>query len=408
MPHAHLRTIALVGTVMIAGAAGCLEGEPAPEDDEAVAQSQQAVNNNTGKKLFERETFGGNGRTCQTCHTKKTGELSPAQVRELAETDPDNELFRSIDSDDGVGSSYERLKANATIRIHMPLPPNVRLKNDPDATEFVVNRAVPTTDNVALFSTLMWDTRHTDLAALSLGAVHDHTENTIEPTQDQLEKMADFQRTLFSSPRLKKYAAGGPAPELPPGKTASEKRGRTFFEADGRCGMCHGGPMLNRTTEFENIFGIGPDSDHSGAFAGFPALLGEPQPEDAANEIVEWEMDCVYDLNGDGEISDIENGDFACGIIPFLGGTVENGVATFAMPDPGVTLFNGDLDAFLFFKIPTLWGAADSAPYFHDNSAENLDELFDTYDLLFTRFAGQPPLSAQDRIDIGAYFQLLK
>ena len=23
-----------------------------------------------GKKLFEKETFGGNGRTCQTCHSK--------------------------------------------------------------------------------------------------------------------------------------------------------------------------------------------------------------------------------------------------------------------------------------------------------------------------------------------------
>ena len=26
-----------------------------------------------GKKLFEKETFGGNGRTCQTCHLKHTG-----------------------------------------------------------------------------------------------------------------------------------------------------------------------------------------------------------------------------------------------------------------------------------------------------------------------------------------------
>jgi len=26
-----------------------------------------------GKRLFELETFGGNGRTCQTCHSQATG-----------------------------------------------------------------------------------------------------------------------------------------------------------------------------------------------------------------------------------------------------------------------------------------------------------------------------------------------
>ena len=30
-----------------------------------------------GRRLFERETFGGNGRTCLTCHSRKTGTVSP-------------------------------------------------------------------------------------------------------------------------------------------------------------------------------------------------------------------------------------------------------------------------------------------------------------------------------------------
>ena len=34
-----------------------------------------------GKKLFEKETFGGNGRTCQTCHSKQTGTLGLADVQ---------------------------------------------------------------------------------------------------------------------------------------------------------------------------------------------------------------------------------------------------------------------------------------------------------------------------------------
>ena len=34
-----------------------------------------------GKKLFEKETFGGNGRTCQTCHSKRTGTLTLDNVK---------------------------------------------------------------------------------------------------------------------------------------------------------------------------------------------------------------------------------------------------------------------------------------------------------------------------------------
>ena len=33
-----------------------------------------------GKRLFEQETFGGNGRTCLTCHTRETGTISPRDV----------------------------------------------------------------------------------------------------------------------------------------------------------------------------------------------------------------------------------------------------------------------------------------------------------------------------------------
>jgi hypothetical protein len=34
-----------------------------------------------GQRLFERETFGGNGRTCLTCHSRKTGTVSPQDAQ---------------------------------------------------------------------------------------------------------------------------------------------------------------------------------------------------------------------------------------------------------------------------------------------------------------------------------------
>ena len=44
-----------------------------------------------GKKLFDKETFGGNGRTCLTCHSKNTGTLTLADVQRIIEkADPDD------------------------------------------------------------------------------------------------------------------------------------------------------------------------------------------------------------------------------------------------------------------------------------------------------------------------------
>ena len=73
-----------------------------------------------GKKLFERETFGGNGRTCRTCHSKDTGTLTLADVQRIIDkADPDDPfLIHDALDDDGVGTT--RVQAHATIRLHHP------------------------------------------------------------------------------------------------------------------------------------------------------------------------------------------------------------------------------------------------------------------------------------------------
>jgi cytochrome c peroxidase len=69
------------------------------------------------------------------------------------------------------------------------------------------------------------------------------------------------------------------------------------------------------------------------------------------------------------------------------------------------------------FKIPTLWGVARTAPYFHDNSAKTLEAVAAHYDLFFSvtsDFDGPGPLppllslTPQDQADIVAYMKLLK
>src|SRR5687767_8053229 len=41
-----------------------------------------------GKRLFETETFGGNGRTCATCHSPETGTFSTADVQRRLAANP--------------------------------------------------------------------------------------------------------------------------------------------------------------------------------------------------------------------------------------------------------------------------------------------------------------------------------
>ena len=151
----------------------------------------------------------------------------------------------------------------------IPLPPWLSLADDPGATHVTVFRGIPSTRNTpALDPVLLHDGRAPTLQEQARGAIHDHYQNTVEPTIAQLDAIAEFQRTdahFFSSPELRKFAATGSPPELPPGKTPAERRGRTFLvdapfnppSKRGICALCHGGPMLNMVNQAHSTFSPG-------------------------------------------------------------------------------------------------------------------------------------------------------
>jgi cytochrome c peroxidase len=274
------------------------------------------------------------------------------------------------------------------------LAPNVTLVADPTATHVTLFRSTPTVKNVTtLQHFLMFDGRESsaDLPRQALGAVHQHTENQIEPTTEQLERIADFQRTdprFFSSPELRRFAGGGPAPQLPPGRTPSEKRGREFMNPNRQCGVCHSGPMLDTTTEFETRLGAG--SQLAGIGAGL--LLGPPE------EAIDADGNLTIHPNNPNPNQAFE--------ITLPDGTLI--VAIF--PDLGRAAITGNPDQILDFKIQTLWGIQHTAPYFHDNSARTLEEVVDHYQRFF-QFVGDPaafiPITDQDKADIVDYMKLL-
>jgi hypothetical protein len=75
-----------------------------------------------GRRLFDVEKFGGNGRTCRTCHSNRTGTFSPEEAFARLIADPSDALFVHDGLDDGV-TGTTRITEHATVRIEIPLPP---------------------------------------------------------------------------------------------------------------------------------------------------------------------------------------------------------------------------------------------------------------------------------------------
>lgn len=337
-----------------------------------------------GRRLFERETFGGNGRTCLTCHSRETGTVSPQDAQHRFATNPADPLFLGDGSDDGLGHGATRMQKDATVRVRIALPENVSLAHDPAARSVVLRRGVPSTLNTpALDEVLMLDGRQPDLLAQARGAIADHAQATREPRPDELAQIAAFQQTpaFFSSATTMKYAYLGVKPELPQGRTESEQRGRRFFvdappQGDfktGLCAGCHSGPMLNETNEFIPA----PPFRRGGRFQS----VGVSEFNVAGNPV----LDYVF-RNADGTTT------------------------TVSSADPGRALITGnaqDAESLNAFKIPSLWGAARTAPYFHDNSAKTLEDVARHYALFFS-VVSPIVLTADDQADMVAYMKLLR
>jgi len=343
-----------------------------------------------GEKLFERETFGGNGRTCRTCHRSETGTVSPQDARRRFRSDPGDPLFVHDGSDDGQGNGVTRMLRDATIRMTIELAPNIELAVDPAARSMVVARGIPTTINTpALDRVLMLDGREPTLESQAIGAIRDHAQATNFPNGAELAALVKFERTrdFFSSPELKHFANGGPAPDLPKGYTVSEKRGRRFFEdvvdfedaKHGLCATCHSGPMLNQTNLFIQIaFGIPVGTRFQDILVSAFNVAGNPVQEFIFNK----------GLPNERRVSS-----------PDIGRAAITGVSD--VEDTTFSNFNA-------FKIPQLHGIRDTAPYFHDNSAKTLDDVLVHYTRFFqVVFNGALELTDQDRKDVVAFLKLL-
>ena len=351
----------------------------------------------------------GNGRSCADCHMPFNNfQLSPAnaearfqnlQARRQKYKFADDPLFRALDADDfrvngALASDFSNLRENGLIRITIPLPPNVRLI-DPttnavsNETSVDVWRAVPSVFNVKLTGPdgvnpwargpnvsggFQLDARIGTLQEQAAAALSNHAEILATPSPVLLNDLSAFQNRLFSSLRVRAFAdairtGAAVLPDPDPPLNALQQQGKAIFIR--ACAQCHGGPGQS-TPELPLI--------------RYHDISSQcPRPVDTAVPARFAYKPCPTRLTRNARTYVITLPD---------GSTIKR-----TTTDPGRGLLTGFAgvglparDDWNKFDIPGLRGISRTAPYFHNNSADTLEDVVDHYIEFFKRALVNAPV----------------
>ena len=313
---------------------------PAPAYAQATTSSDLAALIAKGEELFFNETFSGNGRTCGTCHRAENNfTIDPAFIATLPADDP---LFIAE-----YDPKLEKLENPTLLRDFGLILANLDGMEDPE-NKFVM-RSVSHTLGLSMsiqssateppLQMTGWSGDGAPgggtLRDFATGAVIQHFTKSLDrvegvdfrlPTADELDALEAFMLSLGrqEDPDLTTLRFSDPNAE----------RGRLLFLAEdsenrtvqaAKCNICHhNGGALTIAGENGNFITGVENMAH-------PAdLTGEPRPRD---------------------------GGFGTQLDSATGGFGNNA-----------------------FNTPSLWEAADTAPYFHHNGASTLEEAIAFYD----------------------------
>jgi cytochrome c peroxidase len=453
------------------------------EDFQSITQGATKPKQNLkkrGEELFQTAFDGSNGRSCASCHVlDEHSVLSPAHVTELAETSPHDPLFNRIDADDPDAEelTFDHLK-KGLVRVKLKLPDNMDLIDfegnvvTPEDRMYEVWRAVPSVENSAISGPFQYDGRFATLQIQAQHAITDHSEGPDIPSCD-LDALAAFQEDQFSSNRAKwvakKLNKGLPvedieAPELRMDElTPAQARGRDVYAL--ACEACHGGATTMEITNPEVhalaflqlkedgnvVFDTSvtppapvprdptPDNDFLNIGLGNLSYLGQIYGDlfgprfnkDVA--LPQYRYRFYTDATRTVKDVDLPPTPVTQSGNPFdfFAAVDENGapiVGPNLLPqvfstDPGRAGITGKPEDFEGFDIPQLRGIANTAPYFHDNSAETLRDAVDIYSRFILNFftplglpAINPPepgsffpesLTAEQKADLMEFLQIL-
>ncbi|HTV19378.1 MAG TPA: hypothetical protein VMG12_11920 [Polyangiaceae bacterium] len=431
------RALTAAGALVL-GACGGLSDDGGASAVSTARDLSQRHHHRDGEALFEQAFAGTNGRACSTCHVlDEHTVLTPANVAARLASDPSDPLFNRIDADDPFAPelTYEHLK-KGLVRVVLDLPSNMDLIDldgnvvtNPERT-IEVWRAVPTVENTAITAPYQYDGRHPTLQDQAQGAITAHSEGPAIARED-LDAIARFQQQQFSSDRArsvaKKLARGVPVeqierPELSMELTPAQARGLEVYNL--ACEACHGGAttlqVVNRTVHDLAFVELKPDGNvlfDTSVQPPAPVLLPRPTDEflniGLANLSYLGQIGILPQFNSDVALPLYRYRFYTDGtrttkdvdlppipvtasgspfdLVPALD---ENGAPIFGpnfLPqlfstDPGRAAITGDPHHFEAFDVPPLRGIANSAPYFHDNSAETLSDVVDIYSRFIVQF----------------------
>ena len=319
----------------------------------------------------------GNGRACATCHDPTDGySLSPKTVESrwqrlqaARRLDPkaDDPLFRSIDADDGK-EDFSMLRTRALVKVRVPLPSRVRLKDAPRQEVVTVLRSVPALSGLKFTAPYQQDRSIASLEDQVRAALIAHMQTSTPPTDEFVESVAHFERGLYANAaarRVGEALAAGVAvadPDLP--LTELARRGKERFEFF--CGACHGGPAQVENRE-NRIF-----PPHDGSTNPHSINVGISNPLPA------------------GLTSDIHGPGFDLPTQKYIVVLPDGGNVELVSSDPGTVLTDiealetvGGNQVFNRFDIPQLRGINQTAPYFHDHRAATLEDVVRHYQRFF-------------------------
>ncbi len=212
------------------------------------------------------------------------------------------------------------------------------------------------------------DGRFANLQEQANAALEAHAQIRNAPPQRLLDDLASFQRVLFTNDRVRALSdaissGASPLPDPDPPLDELETQGKAVFER--ACSVCHGGPRQS-TTPFPIV--------------RYHDILTQcPRPVDGA-PVARWAFKpCPARLDRNVRTYEIELS------IPPAPVTKARRTSS----DPGRALTTGfvggapPFDDWNKFDVPGLRGIRNTAPYFHNNSADTLEEVVDHYIELF-------------------------
>lgn len=319
--------VAVAGVLL---ATAVLVPGPARADSTQVLIAHGLVSQDVGDgaDLFFRDTFGGNGRTCASCHPQDNNQtLDPAFIATLPASDP---LFIT---DTVPGLEIPELLSQFALILENP-------DGTEDPTVKFVMRGVPTSLSMSTSITAPAGFPFPDttgwggdggldgtLHAFSSGAVKQHFTRTLSrvpgtdfifPTDTQLTKMEAFMRNSGRLADLTLATVTLADPDAEVGRRIFLNSGSDVTIGAGKCNTCHADAGANEADDHTN---------HN---------------YDVGVEELTHPARAVHDFPHDGGL-----------------GTELNSEGTF-----------GDGT----FNTPPLVEAADSPPFFHDNVIDNLED----------------------------------